>query len=151
MGQSLALDTKFKQPTIFSSQGPAVSLHLNASKCSIWCGDDLPVSVNAIDPLLRSVPRASAAGFNPLGAPIGNIPFSRDTVTTRVEKLSSIYELLPSLNNSQIEFSIFRFCFSSPKLLYCLRTIEPASLLPIYKDFDTTTFHIFHNTRPDPP
>ena len=130
---------------ILHSQGPAVGLHLNSTKCSIWCGDDddLPASVDPIDPLLRGVPRASPAGIHLLGAPIGNIPFSRDTVSERVQKLSQIYDLLPSLNNSQIEFSIFRFCFSSPKLTYCFRTCEPSSLLPTYKVFDSLQLATF--------
>ena len=93
--------------------------------------------LSIVDPLDRGVPRAADAGFLLLGAPVGNIPFSRDVVSNRVSKIASLLDLLPSLNNAQVEFGILRFCFSFPKMSYCLRTCNPEHLLPVYSSLDS--------------
>ena len=97
--------------TIFdflSRVGPEVGLHPNARKSLVWCGDA---------PLDRGDPRASPSGYHLLGAPVGGIPFLRDTVGDRVAKIAEIFDLLfsLSLNNTQNEFALLRHCFSLPK------------------------------------
>ena len=126
-----------------STEGPKIELHLNASKSLVWCGGNFSVDIDENDPLDRGVPRASPSGYHLLGAPVGDIPFSRGVVDDRIAKIAEIFDSLPSLNNAQLEFSLLRFCFSLPKLSYCLRTCDPLHLLPSYQNFDSlqlTTF-----------
>ena len=117
---------------IIRTQGASVGLNLNAGKSLVWCGN---ANVSN-DPLQRGVPRAAIDGFHLLGAPVGNIPFSRDAVDARVAKIADIFDTLPSLNDSQIEYALLRSCFSFPKFSYCIRTCEPKSIFPIYEKFD---------------
>ena len=81
---------------------PPLGLRLNAAKSSIWCGEILPPEINAVNPLERGVPRASPSGYNLLGAPVGDIPFSRGTVDDRISKIADIFDQLPSLNDARI-------------------------------------------------
>ena len=67
---------------------------------------------------------------------MGDIPFSRDVVSARIEKIAGIFDLLPSINDAQIEFSLLRYCFSLVKFIYSLRTCDPSHLLPIYDHLD---------------
>ena len=105
-------------------------------KSAIWCGNIVPPHINAVDPLNRGVPRSATAGFHLLGAPVGNIPFSRDAVEERIRKIAEIFDHLPEINDAQTKFSLLRSCFSLPKLSYCLQTCDPGHLLPTYKAFD---------------
>ena len=68
---------------------------------------------------------------------------SRDAVRARVEKIAAIFDVLPTFNNAQIEFGLLRYCFSLPKLSYCLRTCDPSQLLPIYQLFDSLQLSSF--------
>ena len=89
------------------------------------------------------MPRAAVAGFNLLGAPVGDISFSRDAVEDRIQKIAEIFDRLPAINDAQTEFALLRSCFSLPKLTYCLRTCDPSHLLPSYKQFDSLQFTTF--------
>ena len=128
---------------LLSTEGPALGLHLNPGKSSIWCGSDPPSHIDGMDPLLRGVPPAAAAGFHLLGAPIGDIPFSRDAVEDRIGKIAEIFDRLHEINDAQTEFALLRSCFSLPKLTYCLRTCDPAHLLPSYTKFDSLQISTF--------
>ena len=70
---------------LLSNEGPNLGLQLNPAKSSVWCGSHLPSGLVDTDPLARGVPPSAAAGYHLLGAPIGNIPFSRDVVEKRIE------------------------------------------------------------------
>ena len=128
---------------LLSAEGPDLGLHLNPAKSLIWCGDNLPPDIDGTNPLARGVPPAAAAGYHLLGAPVGNIPFSRDAVEDRVQKIAEIFDHLPGINDAQTEFSLLRSCFSLPKMTYCLHTCDPAHLLPVYKRFDFLQFSTF--------
>ena len=116
-------------------RGKHVGLSLNPAKSLVWVGDSIPADVS--DPLDRGVPRASDGGYILLGAPIGDIPFSRDVVSSRIAKIAAIFDALSDINDAQIEYGLLRHCFSFPKLSYCLRTCDPQALLPIYDHFDS--------------
>ena len=117
------------------ASGPAVGLHLNAAKSRVWCGD---ASLTNPDPLERQVPCSQPSGYELLGAPVGDISFSREVVDERILKISNLFDLLPSLNNSHVSFTLLRYCFSLPKFAYCLRTCDPAFLLASYQKFDSS-------------
>ena len=69
------------------------------------------------DPLARGVPSAAPAGYHLLGAPVGDIPFSRDVVEECILKISEIFDRLPAIDDAQTEFALLRSCFSlSPNL-----------------------------------
>ena len=115
-------------------EGARVGLTLNPRKSLVHTGPSLDAAI--LDPLDRGVPRAADDGYQLLGAPVGNIPFARDVVSSRVDKIAAILDALSLLNNAQLEYALLRFCYSFPKMSYCLRTCDPESLLPIFSHFD---------------
>ena len=122
---------------IFATSGPAVGLLLNASKSRVWCGashEDNP------DPLDRNIPRSQSDGYDLLGAPVGDISFSRKVIDDRILKIAEIFDRLPDLNDCHVSFSLLRYCFSLPKFSYCLRTCDPSHLLPSYRHFDSLQY-----------
>ena len=130
IGNQASLQTAYD---FLRDEGARVGLSLNPQKSLIHAPS---LDSTILDPLGRGVPRAADGGFQLLGAPVGNIPFSRDVVSSRIEKISAILDVLYTLNNAQLEYSLLRHCFSFPKMAYCLRTCDPQSLLPIYSHFD---------------
>ena len=138
-GNRISLQRAFD---LLKVEGEKVGLHLNPLKSLVYTGSSLDSSI--LDPLDRGVPRASDDGFQLLGAPVGNIPFSRDAVSARVAKIAAIFDVLSSLQDAQLEFALLRSCFSFPKMSYCLRTCDPFSLSPIYNDFDALLLSTLH-------
>ena len=124
---------------ILATLGPAFGLHLNAAKSRVWCGDADPSN---LDPLARNVPRAEENGYDLLGAPVGDITFSRKVVGERILKMATIFDLLSSLDDSHTSFNLLRFCFSLPKFSYCLRTCDPSFLLSSYQHFDDLQYAV---------
>jgi hypothetical protein len=106
---------------------------LNKSKCFIWCGDLDPSNH---DPLGCGIPRADAGGLLLLGSPIRTPSFAQFEVDKRIQKIADIMQRLPSFKDPQSQFCLLRSCLSLPKLLYTLRTCNPAVLLPCYSCFD---------------
>ena len=121
---------------MIQNEGPRLGLTLNPRKPLVWCGSTHASGFNWDDPLERNIPCTPPEGFSLLGAPIGNIPFCRDVIQERILKISSILDLLPSLNNAQVEFSLLRYCYSFSKFTYCLSTCDPEHAVTCYKDFD---------------
>ena len=75
-------------------------------------------------------------GFTHLGAPIGNEDFTAMNITERVDKVKTILETLPSLEDGHFEYVLLRSCFSMPKMTYLMRTTVPSSNLSVWKRFD---------------
>ena len=90
-------EKNFKRLSTFSP----LKVFLNPTKSSVWCGESISSEFGGVDPLARGVPCAAAAGSQLLGAPVGNIPFSRDAVETRINIIANIFDLLPSIGDSQ--------------------------------------------------
>ena len=121
---------------VIQNEGSRLGLTLNPGKSLVWCGSTPALEFNKDDPLDRNVPCAPLEGFSLLGAPIGNIPFCRDVINERILKISSILDLLPSINNAQVEFSLLRYCYSFSKFAYCLRNFLLEHVVVCYERFD---------------
>ena len=109
---------------IVAKEAPKLGLSLNRSKCSLWN----PVGglrTSHDDPLGRGVPVITEEGIELLGAPIGSPAFSNQLVTARIEKLRQTLDLLPSLEDSHVEYCLLRSCLSLPTMSYSMRTCPP--------------------------
>ena len=121
--------------SILEQAGPSVGFHLNCSKSLLFSPDPaLPLPSSLAD-----IP-SSCEGFVLLGAPVGSLAFRRSVISERVEKIKSLVSLLPSFEDSQVEFSLLRSCLSLPKLLCALRTSSPEVLSPNCCEFDSAMF-----------
>ena len=117
---------------ITQREGANIDLKLSSSKSLIWN----PSLLGTADPLQRSVPCASPDGFILLGAPVGNEAFSNMILGKRIAKVEEAIRLLPTLNDSHVEFVLLRSCLSLPKFNFCLRTCNPRDAAPSYEAFD---------------
>ena len=86
------------------------------------------------DPLARGVPSAAPAGYHLLGAPVGDIPFSRDVVEERILKISEIFDRLPAIDDAQTEFALLRSCFS-PQTYLLFTNLRSLSSPPLVQTF----------------
>ena len=85
---------------IISNNGPSKGFFLNASKSSLWVGEDFSTSE---DPSRRGIPKADPWGFELLGSPIGSDSFISEVVNARISKLEdSIVSKLSTIKSPQI-------------------------------------------------
>ena len=117
-------DDLLKALNIIEEDGPARGLCLDQSKSSLFvpCEADLRVSS-----LPSDIPVASG-GCVLLGAPIGSTDFIAAEACKRVAKIKAGLDLLPTLNDSQMEFALLRSCLSLPKFVFILRTCRPDAI-----------------------
>merc|ERR1719153_1041697 len=54
-----------------------------------------------------------------------------------METIKEINGLLSQLEDAQMEYVLLRSCFSLPKTIYILRTVDPSRHLDIWTDLDT--------------
>ena len=76
-------------------------------------------------------------GFEILGAPVGSTQYEAAHIRKKVEKIKEITGLLSQLEDAQMEYVLLRSCFSLPKTIYLLRTVDPSRHLDIWTQFDT--------------
>ena len=91
------------------------------------------------NPLPSEIP-VTREGFVLLGFPIVPPSFCVSSVHHRVAKLKSILSLLPSLEDSQIENTLLRWCLAFPKINFALRTCPPSFLQEAIAEFDSAMF-----------
>lgn len=117
------------------TKGPIRGLYLNPQKSLVW--SDSPDA----DPLKASIPNAGPSAFILLGAPVGDIPFSAETIDQRISKIEEILEKLPNIDDAQAEFALLCQCFRFPKFSFCLCTSYPRHLQTSYRAFDSIQSH----------
>ena len=123
-------DDLVKAYDIVAAESPSYGLLLAPNKSSIWG----PTS--DADPLGRGVPLANPDGFELLGSPIGSDAFIGSVVDKRVAKIAEALSLLPTLEDSHVEFALLRSCLSLPKFSFVLRTCHPSSFAPSLQAFN---------------
>jgi len=99
--------------------GGQVGLQLNEAKCEIIT-DDTAVyhRLRDIAPAVRHVSCSKAVL---LGAPVGDASCVDDTLNEKLTNFRHLADNLLQLNSHDALF-LLRHCFSTPKLLYCLRS-----------------------------
>ena len=71
-----------------------------------------------------------------LGSPIGSLEYVTEEVNKKIDKIRNITSLLPTLKDPHYEFVLLRSCFSLPKIMYLMRTIDPMSIQQHLSEFD---------------
>ena len=91
------------------------------------------------DPLGKGIPRVNSPGITLLGAPIGSEAFIKEAINAKLEKISQITSLLPTLQDAQTEYCLLRSCLSLPKIMFILRTVNTVSHPHFLAEFDRLT------------
>ena len=102
-------------------------------KSTIW-GQEQNSDSSSIE---RHVQRIQDSGFVLLGSPIGSHQFEAGKIEERIEAVRQITAHLPLIKDPQSEFVLLRSCFSLPKMMYLLRTINPSQHQALLATFDT--------------
>jgi hypothetical protein len=102
-------------------------------KSSLWA----PGTHTSKDPLGVGILVVEDDGFVILGAPVGSSPYEAEQIRARIREIKEITSLLQHIEDAQIEFVLLRSCFSLPKVIYMLRTVDPTKHQDIWADFDT--------------
>ena len=111
-------------------------MHRSTAKSTVWLTLDF---VAGDDPLARDIPRLNQTGFVLLGTPIGDVAFTQETITKRINKVKEITEKLPLIKDGHTEFALLRSCLSVPKVMYTLRTTDPTLNQVLWQEVDTIT------------
>ena len=125
------VDDVFKVFQFIESEGPARGLFLNVKKNEIWW----PTRASS-DPFPAEVDRVENAGVKLLGAPIGSREFTTEFVKKKLKALDEVCKALREVNDTQVEFGLFRGCLSYNKINHLLRTCPPDLLQDALERFD---------------
>ena len=117
---------------INEEDGPARGLHLNRSKSLLFVPPNADVSDN---PLPADIP-ISREGFVLLGTPVGSPSFCSSYVSKQALKILNSLNLLPDLEDSQMEYVLLCSCLSFPKFSFILRTCPPSLTEGAIQQFD---------------
>ena len=78
----------------------------------------------------------STEGVTILGTPVGNQSYIHDVVSKKVKSIIAAINLLPELNDPQIELCLIRACFGNSQIAHLTRTLGPESLFDALYDLD---------------
>ena len=130
---------------ILEREGPARGLTLSTRttapsdpKTTVWspltsCPDEDPLILN------KGVLKVDTPGIILLGAPIGSHAFVASALQSKLEKITQITSLLPTLQDPHAEFCLLRSCLSTPKIMFNLRTVNTLDHPNFLAEFDQLT------------
>ena len=130
---------------ILRRDGPARGLILSTShtvqaparpKTTVWSPGD---STGDEDPLLWGVTRIEESGIILLGAAVGNSAYVAGVLEEKVDKITEVTALLPTIEDAHTEFALARSTLTLPKFMFSLRTTPTTDHTIILEQFDTTT------------
>ena len=125
--RSLTLD-------LMSAESAMIGLQLNLSKCEVWW----PSRSEAWDIFPAAVRRIDTDGVEFLGAGIGSSDFINSITVRRVEKASTLHDLIPEMDDPQCEMSLLRNCAGVCKVTHALWTSPPCAISAATASFDNS-------------
>ena len=120
---------------LFRIHGPSFGLTLNLNKCKVFWPSGDPTFQNFPPEICRTLQVSD--GVELLGAPMfESTQYFDDFTTFPFDKVKHIQDLLPDLEDPQVELQLLRHCLSCCKIVHMLRTVPPHMLcnLPSFDD-----------------
>ena len=114
-------------------EGEPRGLYLSRDKSLVFCHNYDPTD---LDPLGRGVTRDQVGGCKLLGAPIGDEEFVEEVLEERLVAIQKLLDLLPTLEDPHMEYTLLRYCFSFPKIAFALRSVDTTNHQDLLKRFD---------------
>lgn len=109
-----------------------IDLKVNFSKCEVWAPHGADLSIFPPEVSRRR------HGLEILGAPISlSGEFSNEVVSNRVFKAITVINKLHELEDPQLELTLLRTCVGIPKIMFCLRTVDPDKATQSLNTFDS--------------
>jgi hypothetical protein len=89
-----------------------------------------------LHPIGLGIDASTEEGFVFLGAPIGPPDFQRNYVREVVRGVRDLVDSLPLIEDPHTEYVLIRSCFSLPKIMYTLRTVDAQGMDEEWAEFD---------------
>jgi hypothetical protein len=133
-GKIIAKHAVLRQALDFiHSQGPALGLVLNLSKCTVWW----PTPKNAEPAQYNSdIHRVALGGIKFLGSPLGSAEFADDLLRIRFSKIEGLMCQRQTFPDAQVAYILPRHCISLPKFRFSLRTCPSLIIMGAIAKFD---------------
>ena len=119
---------------IVERDGPALGLHLNRAKSSLFIPSEADADRSTLPPDITVTRR----GFSLLGCPIGPPDFCEEVFQKRVTKVKENLRDLRGMADSQLETTLLRSCLALPKVAFVLRACPPSHTRNTAEEFDST-------------
>ena len=104
---------------LLSNDVKASGLHLNLSKCHVWWPKEPTESAKAAYPTELS--QEYTEGTSILNAPLGTHEYMEDNIAAKVKTLELLFEMVATLENAHVSFTLLKFCLGVCKINYLLR------------------------------
>ena len=121
---------------VISENAPELGLHLSLPKCQLFWptkNPDFEIEKNVFPP---DIERVRCEGVDLLGSPLGSEDFCDKLVMDRVQKIEKTLDMLPELDDPQIELLLLRSCVGLPKFAFPMRTCPPSKISNSIRRFD---------------
>ena len=115
-----------KALNILSTEGKQYGFEVNFEKCELFWPSDTDLSEFPCE-----IKRIPTAGVELLGSHIGCPESQEQFLQKKTLEIIAVLELLPELNESQIEFAILKNCLGVCKINHLLRSLPPIPSLSI--------------------
>ena len=124
--------------TLIQELGPPLGLHINISKCELYC----PSDASPFPPELKVF---QLPHFEILGCPIGDYIYCANFIASkRLEARKLLHCLIEvSVIDPQVALTLLRLCGSFCKLSYLARSIPTNLVSDAFKLFDDDIHHCF--------
>lgn len=108
-------------------------LRVNQAKCELFRPME---SIEPVPSELSGVSVIHGAGFELLGAPVGDKNFCEEYVGKRIAKIEAALKNLEKVDDPQTELLLIRSCLGFPKFVFALRSVPPEDIAVSIKKFD---------------
>ena len=120
---------------LMSDEVENYGLHLNLAKCEVWWPQEPPGDLQAAYP--DALSQKYTEGTLILNAPLGSDSFMKKPFFEKVQSLKHIFEKAAALENSQVAFTLLKFCLEVCKINYMLRVTPVECCMDGAKLYDT--------------
>ena len=103
-----------------TTEGKQSGFEVNFEKCELFWPKDTDLSAFPVD-----IKRNPTAGFDLLGSHIGCPESQERFLEKKTLVVTALFEIIPELNVSQIEFAILKNCLGVCKINHLLRRLPP--------------------------
>ena len=108
-----------------SDEVKALGLNLNLGKCELWW----PSGDQAFTGFDATIKRKDSRGVQILRVPVGNKEYILETIGQKRAEMANTLQVLPSVDDAHIEFTLLRACLGASKLIYTLRCLSPTPMV----------------------
>jgi hypothetical protein len=113
--------------------GPKFGLFLNLKKSELWWPSIITEKLMTFP---ADIERVSGSGVELLGCPLGDASFANNYVAKKLVAFEADLDRIASIEHSQYEFLLLKYCAGIPRFIWCLRSRCPFEIREAIIRFD---------------